>query len=154
MYPELPCYYPISFLRGISRYTNMATPPPLHGREIDWPPPSRPDAAHEWVADVDREIVVEVNGQPYLLTPLVKRYTDPLGLRELIPPDPIIDPPCPLCRNIIVSQSHVNEICSLEGQIPCKFSYTHLVPCSVTKDPNVWRICRRSAMRRRRCWRD
>ena len=82
----------------------MATPPPLHGREISWPPPSHAYAAHEWIADVDNEIVVEVKGRPHLLTPLVKRYIDPYGLTKKLPPEPFENGGCPLCHSIIVSQ--------------------------------------------------
>ena len=87
----------------------MATPPPLQGKEISWPPPSGckypPDAAHEWVADVDNEVVVEVNGRPFLLTPLFKRYLDPYGLTKKLPRKLIEDGSCPLCRSIDVSKT-------------------------------------------------
>ena len=91
----------------------MATQPPLQGKEIGWPPPSickyPPDAAHEWVADVDNEIVVEVKGRPYVLTPLIKRYLDPYGLTTKVPRTPLEDPGgCPLCHSLFVSHSNIS----------------------------------------------
>ena len=98
----------------------MATPPPLEGKEIGWPPPNDckypPDAAHEWVADVENEIVVDVKGRPYLLTPLVKRYLDPYGLMTKLPRKLIEDGSCPLCRSIDVSKTQ-DIYCSWEKQL-------------------------------------
>ena len=97
----IPIFFP-------ERVTTMpkaatATPPPLKGFVMEWPPPPRPDACHIYIADRTREKVVEVSGEPHLLIPIIKQYTDPLGLRDLITPEPRIDPPCPLCCSIIVS---------------------------------------------------
>ena len=82
----------------------MATPPPLHGFVIDWPPPPKPDAAHVYVADRTKEKVVEVEGELHLLIPIVKRYTDPYGLQKLQPKEYKIPPSCPLCLKIAVSE--------------------------------------------------
>ena len=81
----------------------MATPPPLKGFIIDWPPPSKPDAAHVYVADRTREKVVEVEGELNLLIPIVKQYTDPYDLQKLQPKEYKVPPPCPLCFKISVS---------------------------------------------------
>ena len=62
------------------------------------------DAAHVWVRDLANEKLVEVQGELHVLTPLKKVYTDPLGLRDLIPPEPKAED-CPLCTNILVSQN-------------------------------------------------
>ena len=81
-----------------------ATPPTLYGHVVDWPPPSRPDAAHVWVLDRDNEKVVEVKNEPHLLIPLKKKYTDPYGFTIKHPPKPLENFGCPLCFSIIVSQ--------------------------------------------------
>ena len=84
----------------------MATPPPLYGHLINWPPPSRPDADHVWVVEWGKEKVVEVESEPHLLVPLKKKYTDPYGLTVKIPPPkPDKYGACPLCFSIFVSQS-------------------------------------------------
>ena len=88
----------------MQNHSKMTTPPTLRAYEVSWPPPPKPDACHIYVADRTREKVVEVNGQLHLLIPIVKEYTDPLRLRELIPPEPEMDPPCPLCGSTVVSQ--------------------------------------------------
>ena len=43
------------------------------------------DADHIWVPDRQREKIIHLGGEPHLLTPLVKKYTDPYGLLELPP---------------------------------------------------------------------
>ena len=84
----------------------MATrPPTIYGHLIDWPPSSRPDADHYWVLDEANEKVVEVEGEPHVLTPLKKIYTDPYGFRDKIPRKLIEDGSCPLCRSIDVSKT-------------------------------------------------
>ena len=87
----------------------MASPPPLQGKEIAWPPPSGcaypPDADHVWVLDIENEKVVEVEGEPHVLTPLKKMYTDPYDLTKKIPRRLIEDGCCPLCRSIDVSET-------------------------------------------------
>ena len=84
----------------------MATrPPTLYGHVVDWPPPSRPDADHYWVLDHANEKVVEVEGEPHVLTPLKKVYTDPYGLTDKIERAPIEETGgCPLCHSLFVSQ--------------------------------------------------
>ena len=84
----------------------MATrPPTLYGHEVEWPPPSRPDADHVWVLDRENEKVVEVEGELHLLTPIKKVYTDPYGFtKKLPPPKPDEYGACPLCFSIFVSQ--------------------------------------------------
>ena len=85
----------------------MATPPTLRAVEIRWPPssgcPHPPDADHNWVLDEENEKVVEVEGEPHVLTPLKKLYTDPYGLTEKIPRRLVEDGSCPLCRSLDVS---------------------------------------------------
>ena len=87
----------------------MATPPTLRAVEMAWPPPSGcphpPDADHVWVLDVENEKVVEVEGEPHVLTPLRKVYTDPYDLTKKIPRRLIEDGACPLCRSIDVSET-------------------------------------------------
>ena len=132
----------------------MATQPPLQGKEIGWPPPSickyPPDAAHEWVADVDNEIVVEVKGRPYVLTPLIKRYLDPYGLTTKVPRTPLEDPGgCPLCHSLLVSHSSIITFSKNQLLVPtCTRAnlYVH-ISCSVKKDPGAWPIYRRSKRR-------
>ena len=85
----------------------MATPPPLYGHLINWPPPSRPDADHVWVVDWGNEKVVEVESEPHLLIPLKKRYTDPYGFRDKIIQEPLRNDGCPLCHLITVSQAYL-----------------------------------------------
>ena len=71
-----------------------------------WPPSSKPDAAHIFVADRTKEKVVEVGGKLHLLIPIIKEYTDPYGLRQLAPKEYKVPPTCPLCLSIIVSKSN------------------------------------------------
>ena len=95
----------------------MATrPPTIYAREIDWPPSKRPDAAHYWVLDREREKLVECDKEPHLLIPLVKIYEDPYGLRDKIPRKLVEDGSCPLCRSIDVSKTQ-NVHCSWEKQL-------------------------------------
>ena len=87
----------------------MATPPTLRATELAWPPPTTcphpPDADHVWVLDVEREKVVEVEGEPHVLTPLKKIYTDPFGLTAKIKRKKVEDAGgCPLCHRLFVSQ--------------------------------------------------
>ena len=127
----------------------MACPPTLYAYELAWPPPPRPDADHVWVLDHENEKVVEVEGDPHLLTPIKKVYTDPYGLTKKIPRKPIDHGGCPLCQSLFVSR-----LCC------CFWNATHVIAtssrtnphvhcsCSVWKDPAAWRICPRSRRRR------
>ena len=87
----------------------MATPPTLRAVEIEWPPssgcPHPPDADHIWVLDEENEKVVEVEGEPHVLTPLKKLYTDPYGLTVKFERKRIEEAGrCPLCHRLFVSQ--------------------------------------------------
>ena len=83
----------------------MATPPTIYARHLDWPPSKRPDAAHYWVLDREREKLVECDREPHLLIPLVKVYEDPYGLTDKIERAPVKhEGGCPLCHRLFVSQ--------------------------------------------------
>ena len=61
----------------------------------------RKDADHVWVPDKSREQVIHLGGEPHLLTPLVKRYTDPYGLLAYKPDSGA----CRHCKFLNVRQS-------------------------------------------------
>ena len=60
------------------------------------------DADHVWVPDKSREEIIHLGGDPYLLTPLVKRYTDPYGLLAIKPSTG----ECKHCKSLNVRQSN------------------------------------------------
>ena len=60
------------------------------------------DADHVWVPDKSRERVIHLGGEPHLLTPLVKQYTDPYGLLAFKPKSGA----CRHCKFLNVSQSN------------------------------------------------
>ena len=43
------------------------------------------DADHVWIPDKSREKIIHLGGEPHLLTPLIKKYTDPYGLLAIKP---------------------------------------------------------------------
>ena len=59
------------------------------------------DADHIWVPDKSREQLIHLGGEPHLLTPLIKKYTDPYGLLAFKPSSGA----CRHCKFPNVSQS-------------------------------------------------
>ena len=133
----------------------MATPPTLRATELAWPPPTTcphpPDADHVWVLDVQNEKVVEVEGEPHVLTPLKKIYTDPFGLTVKMPRKKFEEPGgCPLCHSLLVSHSSIITFSKNQLLVPtCTRAnlYVH-ISCSVKKDPGAWPISRPSRRKR------